>query len=121
MSFVYVLLFSKGIYYIGIADDVVKLIKEEKEKGKEVTLADIYDDATEEKFREVVRIYRKKYGDEFVICESKKLRNPQERKYEGVICYKCSKTGHYANNCPMRSVSCFKCKKIGHYGKECRV
>ena len=45
-----------------------------------------------------------------------------------LVCYKCDKKGHYANECRSgdgkvvvvkQNVMCFKCDQVGHYKNKC--
>ncbi|XP_057432282.1 uncharacterized protein LOC130725036 [Lotus japonicus] len=38
---------------------------------------------------------------------------------DDVICFKCNKKGHYANECG-KEILCWKCQKPGHIERDCR-
>ena len=51
-------------------------------------------------------------------CEKCK-RKHSGRCSEEVTCFKCGKTGHYANVCPSDKRVCFECHEVGHVLKDC--
>ena len=51
-------------------------------------------------------------------CEKCKKKH-SGRCSEEVTCFKCGKTGHYANVCPSDKRVCFECHEVGHVLKDC--
>jgi len=144
---IYVLRLSGGNWYIGKTNDVSMRYQEHVNGDGSawtslhtpICLAHTLCNVSPFEEDKVTKEYMAKYGIEKVrggsysnihLNSSQTTQILNEIKTASDMCYKCGKTGHYANVCSAHSsrlpsrqppITCYKCGNIGHYANTCSI
>jgi hypothetical protein len=117
-------LLIRACFIQGLYDDRIKTMV--KTKGCINTpMAQLVEIALEEECAIKSERFRRNYPDKVQFGNKgyknlvKVKQEPAEVRVATIICYRCQKEGHRANQC-RNPPSCRKCKKVGHEARQCK-